>query len=154
MTSQAIFEFPPLDTGQPFETLASTLISLVISNPLYLRWTQSTASSSKVQQILLCYPPLPWYQLGLGVCSIGEDLLPVRLPSSLHRTLSTFLSSAWCSKYEMYSNPKLTNGSGNDEPELGRDDDAVDGLVVAGQNCPRCRQLAFANDALKPTRSR
>ena len=30
----------------------------------------------------------------MGVYSIGEDLLPVRLPSSLHRTQSTVLSSA------------------------------------------------------------
>ena len=29
-----------------------------------------------------------------GVCSIGEDLLSVRLPSSLHHTLSTIISSA------------------------------------------------------------
>ena len=41
-----------------------------------------------------CYPPLPWYQLGLGwICSIGEDILPVRLSSYLLRTPSTFLSS-------------------------------------------------------------
>ena len=39
---------------------------------------------------LFCSPPLPWYQLGLEVCFIREDLLPVCLPSSLLRTLSTF----------------------------------------------------------------
>ena len=39
-------------------------------------------------------PPLPCYQLGLGVCSIKEDLLPVRLPNSWRRTLSTMLTSA------------------------------------------------------------
>ena len=41
-----------------------------------------------------CSPPIPWSQLGQGVCSIGEDLLPIRLPSYLPRLLSTFLSSA------------------------------------------------------------
>ena len=35
----------------------------------------------------------PVTSLGWGVCSIGEDLLPVQLSSSLHRMLSTFLSS-------------------------------------------------------------
>ena len=35
----------------------------------------------------------PGTSLGLGACSIREDLLPVRLPSSLHRALSTFLNT-------------------------------------------------------------
>ena len=41
------------------------------------------------------YPHLfPGTSLGWGVYSFREDLLPVRLPSSLHGTLFTVLSSA------------------------------------------------------------
>ena len=49
----------------------------------------------RVKQNLYFVPHLfPGTSLGWGVCSTGEDLLPVRLPSSLHRTLFSFLSSA------------------------------------------------------------
>ena len=47
-------------------------------------------------------PPLFWYQLGRRVYSIGGDLLPIRLPSSLHLMLSTFLNSTTMQLMRMF----------------------------------------------------
>ena len=40
----------------------------------------------------------------------------------------------------------LTSGPGYDQPELGGDDDAGDGLVVAGEDGPRGGTVALADD--------
>ena len=43
----------------------------------------------------------------------------------------------------------ITDWAWHDEAELGRDDDAVDRLIVAGQDGARGRKLSLADDALK-----
>ena len=40
----------------------------------------------------------------------------------------------------------ITSGPGYDQPELGGDDDAGDGLVVAGEDGPRGGTVALADD--------
>ena len=44
-------------------------------------------------QSFFCFLLFPGSSLGWGVCSIGEDLLPVLIPSSLRCTASTILTS-------------------------------------------------------------
>ena len=54
---------------------------------------QQQLKRGKTSTLFFSSPP-PWFKLGPGVCSIGKDLQPVFLPSSLCRTLFTILSSA------------------------------------------------------------
>ena len=49
---------------------------------------------TKWQKLIFVLHLISGTSMGWGVCSIGGDLLPVCLPSSLRRTLSTFLRSA------------------------------------------------------------
>ena len=56
------------------------------------------------------------------------------------------LKNLW---YHYCGNCVITDRAWHDQAELGRDDDAVDRLIVTGQDGTRGRKLSLADDALK-----